>query len=719
MRSETLTPVVIDQALHGYTLGHSLIATSRKLPREAERVMLVLSDLSGPTMLRGFESYITGYPIPGTSVYALARTWYAPEMDRPGCVWTHTLLLDFTQLASVSSATDLLGLFTRPQTPASGSEYEAKLVVRRASAELLPSSVPGRIEEILQLMSGLYSSPAQNVLIEAASSSEYEQMVLLAWSQQWPALRGSFKFCTGALDSRTLHGLHFDLQVVPRENFSKVISRIGPSALPLRSAYPRPDTSAWIESAADDLARPGPLRRYMWALNEGLETNASRRSFRQLARLFALTSSVQPRHDAIEQVVEFLATEFPRPQQASGLKKSIIGERETTWSVSRDQASEVRLLRKLLTTQRLRAFNPADLGMRARAVRLMKEDTNQALAVAHDAIAGLPSPLKRAYLEGTAEGMGRELAPSLYRRDRELFLKLLEIRPALAESVDLWRLPQQSIQPVLDALFSIERRRRIPLKSIARAVIEADSAWAGSRLIERYPRQIVPAILNWLDGALPIRLRFLSIEWRQSLAGQSQHIRPWVAAKKRRSTAAMQYLATFLDPTDPHNLKLGAKLWIPHAAHAIAQSEGGPLIEAVAFWLSLALRNPGIGSDQLASLTFQVVHDAAMRDRIPSQAWEFIARKLPRLPWWRAWDKCERLRRGLARCFAVYKWSTSMFLEAVKDPQTFDSIIAYCFATPRLRPFLTGLITDIQSGLVRPESFQQEVLRNREVRPST
>src|SRR5262249_10651964 len=90
--------VRVDQALHGYEDGHRLLAGSRPLPRDAERTMLVLSDLSGSGSIDGFESYLTGYALPSAGAYALARTWVALEMPRPGCVWTHTLLLDLDVL---------------------------------------------------------------------------------------------------------------------------------------------------------------------------------------------------------------------------------------------------------------------------------------------------------------------------------------------------------------------------------------------------------------------------------------------------------------------------------------------------------------------------------------------------------------------------------------------------------------------------------------------
>src|ERR1700722_10510293 len=87
--------IVVHQLLHGYAEGLRLLEGSIEVPEDLSRVMLRLSDLSGSNISIGFDEYITGYPLPSLDAYALAKSWYAPEMPRPGCVWTHTILIPF------------------------------------------------------------------------------------------------------------------------------------------------------------------------------------------------------------------------------------------------------------------------------------------------------------------------------------------------------------------------------------------------------------------------------------------------------------------------------------------------------------------------------------------------------------------------------------------------------------------------------------------------
>ena len=114
---------VIHQFLHGYSEGHRLIAGSLKLPTDLARLMLRMSDLSGSSVVKGFDQYVTGYPLDSINAYALAMTWYAPEMSRPGCVWTHTLALPMQILATIPSLGQLVHLFKRPARDAAKDQY--------------------------------------------------------------------------------------------------------------------------------------------------------------------------------------------------------------------------------------------------------------------------------------------------------------------------------------------------------------------------------------------------------------------------------------------------------------------------------------------------------------------------------------------------------------------------------------------------------------------
>src|SRR6266436_1552911 len=126
--------IELDQTLHGYENGHRLLASSLRLESRDERALLTMSDLSGPTAAESFLEYLTGYMLPGGSHYAIAKTWYASEMERPGCVWTHTLLISAGDIHKVGSLASVYKRFFRPRLR-SGYRYTERVQILCSDSE--------------------------------------------------------------------------------------------------------------------------------------------------------------------------------------------------------------------------------------------------------------------------------------------------------------------------------------------------------------------------------------------------------------------------------------------------------------------------------------------------------------------------------------------------------------------------------------------------------
>src|SRR5205807_4766876 len=93
-------------------------------------------------------------PVPQEGVYCIAKTWFAPELPRPGCVWTHTLLIRDEELARISNVGSLRRLFRRPRSEVDFALYEThtSLEPERASASTVP------IDQAAEVIRALYGS---------------------------------------------------------------------------------------------------------------------------------------------------------------------------------------------------------------------------------------------------------------------------------------------------------------------------------------------------------------------------------------------------------------------------------------------------------------------------------------------------------------------------------------------------------------------------------
>lgn len=102
----------INQLLYGYREGHRLLAGSIDLNESLVWNLVRATDRPSVTS-QELESGITfGFTL-DKQYYALCRTWAAKEIDRPGAVWTHVLLLP-NEIESPIECLPLLHKVTHP-----------------------------------------------------------------------------------------------------------------------------------------------------------------------------------------------------------------------------------------------------------------------------------------------------------------------------------------------------------------------------------------------------------------------------------------------------------------------------------------------------------------------------------------------------------------------------------------------------------------------------
>ena len=284
--------------------------------------MAVLSDLSGHGLVRGFDEYLTGYPLAELGAYALAKTWYAPEMPRPGCVWTHTLLIPFAKLGSAQSLQRFVRLFVRPRVD-EYSEFrnprDATIDGEHLDDDVWPKHAVANSSDVLRR---LYESPDEAILVPVSSATLAEKVFLEIWSQQWPRLRRSFTFCTGSISGRRLDGRWFDLQGVPKKRIDDVVRTSSNSVVAeLKVLLSTVEVGGWWRAAIDDLSgSTNVLRNFLFEF--GAEAGGGRRDFVPMAELCLAINSEA--NDSIEGLVRSLNVLFPNPSMGVKLKGRLL-----------------------------------------------------------------------------------------------------------------------------------------------------------------------------------------------------------------------------------------------------------------------------------------------------------------------------------------------------------------------------------------------------------
>jgi hypothetical protein len=290
---------VIDQALLGYDRGHRLLASSLRLPRDAEAALVALSD----TEVRHGRR-LTGMPIASFERYALISTWPAPDAGRPGAVWAHALLMDARAFHEFR-VRDLVALLQPPRHGASASSYSEPLPVRHVRRR--PSPAPEH--DIYLCARALYASKVSQAHVKDSQAAE--DAVLALWSAQWPELQARFSFAlrSAGYRSRQPH----DLLVLTGEG----------------SAPPRPHgDDRWLMMLASELAgHRGNLTA--WLASFGPHEPPRAASVRALGRIWSTLHE-----ERMPQLLAALGERYPTPDDHAEIKLAVLGRSRDWWAAS-------------------------------------------------------------------------------------------------------------------------------------------------------------------------------------------------------------------------------------------------------------------------------------------------------------------------------------------------------------------------------------------------
>ena len=193
--------IFAEQMLYGYSSGHALINTSLKKNLIRQRDVDLLSDASG---IGKFNNYVTCYPIYEDGYYVFAKTWYADEMQRPGCVWTHVILIMFEDMERSQGKINISELFHRPDVK-EGFDYYGKAI-------FCPLEKNVKYEYSEYVIYTLFHSN-KGVFIEDDYSERYEQPLINVLSILPTYLLKKVTACTCSLANRYIDNKVFDYQI--------------------------------------------------------------------------------------------------------------------------------------------------------------------------------------------------------------------------------------------------------------------------------------------------------------------------------------------------------------------------------------------------------------------------------------------------------------------------------------------------------------------------
>jgi hypothetical protein len=645
-----MAPVVSDvsihQTLHGYSDGHRQIASSGVLSQRDAKTVLILSDVSSSGLRIPETGYLTGYPLVESGYYAIARTWSATEQPRPGCVWTHTLLIDFTDLALLKDWFTLLSLFERPGTATakrSASAYEMPILLRGLGEKPVP--LVGRESLLLarQLMAALYELPGAAVVGTAPEGANVDHAVMALFAQQWPRLRRSFRFCTLTSSDRSTDEWQFDLQLLPQSGRS--LHGMFPKALNISEMAI--SSGPWLEHGVADLADPSKIGLREFFQRVGSDVAQGRKAFFALTKLHLLLSQEPLRPDAIQSAINILQLSFEESAAPTFARQALV-----TAAAGRVRDLDSHGLTFLL--ENIDALSELDLVDNAAEIGRVTWRANPDLMISE--LSRGTSALQIVANAGLLESDAEELILQLSQHPHWL-RSIVERRPLLLEDLNLWR---QGGKVAAEAL-----RFATTLGGLSpRVVTSAIRGLPDPTQFRLAPKGLAFEMLwrSLLDSTAA-HTEASRAEWLAIAVENCDALATVLSTNEVNEAQALYTAASVTNPDsvpndfgdDPWAVALRRCNWTPNV-----QDSRDLLLASYLLARSFGPRSRNIA--ELMNRTLKTVHKGIALETIPFEAWQLLDKLLPPSPW-SSWDRCKRLRRAAGQLFVKRQLSALAFLE--------------------------------------------------------
>lgn len=669
-RSQVIT---IQQCLFGYKEGHRLLASSLQSPDAVASRLLVLSDLAPGLGTTAFHSYWTGVPLGDEQYYALMRTWPAPEKARPGCVWTHALLVSFADLARL---VDLGTLAPYAMRPAAGRLFDYGTPISIADPSLRPGSSEHRVIPhgvALHVVRALYSSQSDGTLFDRPVT--LDGTIFAVWSQQWPSLRRSFSFRTATSEFDTgPAGVRFDLRVV-----------IGRDASARPSRLPTPAPEAWEASAVEDLGsvQPTAFRRFLWRY--GSDVGGGRQRFRFLATIYLSTRTDRLSGTALEDTLLTVARTLPSPGDGRVLKGDLVSaglSRHSHFPAS----DPLETLEFFVRHPEVEAFPaPGADAFRTTLQGLWSHRADDVLSLAERA-AERTSKLGDMLLNQLARVVESEALLKSTEGRPTLRHRLIESNPSL---LDTDYLPGIA-QPELSGLLALIPDNEDLASRVIRRLITRDDRQVIDDLFGRFPdgslRLVVEAIEHSVEGSAELSPSLL-----EAVAARTAMFLGGGFVEAARSTKTLAALASLLRHDSPDVLRAGPTAWVTALRSARDDVHGHDRQVFLAFLLALALSDRTPGCEPLFERAFETIHTDLSRSTLPHEGSRILFRYLPDLPWWQQWDDCLRLRLAIVTAYVESDLDPASFKRLTSDPSLRNRLVQLADQTERGRHFISKM----------------------------
>lgn len=643
----------IHQMLHGYRLGHNYIQGSIVLPSTHDMDKIAtLSDWSEYVGIDNMRDYITAYPLDESPYYVVAKTWYADGMQRPGCVWTHSLLIQKEDLAEITDFCNLLPLFEFPETE--NNSYEnysqplAFVINDKESEHQLAQLGENRISELYEL---ILSEKPSFILTEFSSQQSQELLLCLLDYLPVKILKRK-SFCSGTAAPRSYEGEYLSLQLVSHDGST------------IKSLSGRP-TVAWAQLVGVSIAnnRLQVARLIKHYQDEIGESVAKLIGFLSVIVLInRVCKDNDEKQEVLLEIIKMLSHTFPSKEEGSIFKAAVFQP-----SLARDLGGEENFLYTISTID-LSPFTDNQIEYRK---RLHELSSDQFLTL-----------LKHLYSTEKLNEWGMQTIhevsqyisyseiAELRKVDKIFFQTIISSSPEILNQIVWSDFTKEDLQSTLTIFSNKEIIEDFQhWRELFKTMLDVNLTIAAelTRMMFSHDKNCVLEYLTYIgtEGNQPQISVSKEIEQYPEIALE------WLSSVSYINHNVAYVLVNAIDEVSTLVKSKGSKIWMP-LNNLLTENDS---IQYFIFLYRLSFNWQDKEALEYMKHAFYPIHRLLAQDKLEYSFWYRIEPYTEHLFLIWNWDKCKKMRKMVIRRLKEAGCSKSVVVNYTPDAQTNDWLL--------------------------------------------
>ena len=645
--------MIIHQMLHGYNHGHNYIQGSIVLDSIQDmNKIAMLSDWSEYTSDDN-DSYLTCYSLDESDYYVFAKTWYASEMLRPGCVWTHSLLIRKEELVYIEDFRQLQSYFVRPS---SNSDYSNQIIYDDSNFSQIQSKLDQSASSLLgQMYSSLMNGDKQLVLSAQFGEEVCQELVLQFLNYIPSGLLNEINICTGTASERPFGNQHYTILFSPTAESKSSFS----------DKEENKNLRRLVDAGIrDDVQMRQLIRSFDNEIGVSLDCFIA---FLKLLDLLNRNLTVESEKVKNEhQIIELLSKSFPYPSEGCRLKQKFLSKNVTNFFVSEESFL---FMMCLVDT---RAFYKEDIHFEERVCSLFETSKEKYINLLGKIIdSSETNEWGDNLLRGSVKLFSQDDWNSLIKTNWYIYLSLAYITPSLLNYTDWQNAGKRQVIGILDILSKDSNRRGFTkchelLDAVYAFSIQIDEGMADF-ICHKISNPVGEILSNTNAKGV-----FIDSLMKECLGKQEEVIHWMCRESSITKELVVRFIICDICPASQLVQDSNPALW-----HKIIYASSMPLDYYIFLFILSFNWYKDEDAIEYMKLSFMPIYESVITSTITTRQWRKLEPLMEPLKIWQDWDKGKKMRKTLGKRLKKAGFSKSYVSGFTSDDELNHEILKY------------------------------------------